>query len=133
MKHSLKQYAIAFYEALHEPEVNVSDVASRFVSLLKKDGVLKDTEKILTFFQNYWNTQEQSIDIIATTKHPLSLAQKKEIGSVIVKNFGVKQYTFAERMDPAILGGIVLRAGDTCIDGSTRRQLAMMRARMMDA
>jgi F-type H+-transporting ATPase subunit delta len=33
-------------------------------------------------------------------------------------------------VNPAILGGVVVRIGDTVMDGSVRRKLAMLRARM---
>lgn len=33
-------------------------------------------------------------------------------------------------VDPAILGGLVVRVGDTVIDGSVRRRLAMLRRRL---
>lgn len=34
-------------------------------------------------------------------------------------------------VDPAILGGLVVRVGDTVIDGSVRRRLSALRARML--
>jgi F-type H+-transporting ATPase subunit delta len=34
-------------------------------------------------------------------------------------------------VNPALLGGIVVRVGDTVMDGSVRRRLAVLRARMM--
>ena len=35
------------------------------------------------------------------------------------------------RVNPAILGGVVVRLGDTVLDGSVRRRLAKLRARML--
>jgi len=37
------------------------------------------------------------------------------------------------RVDPAILGGLVFRAGDTIYDGSLRRRLDRMRTLLLDA
>ena len=46
----------------------------------------------------------------------------KALGKNVVPHFHV---------NPAILGGVVVRVGDTVLDGSVRRRLAMLRARMM--
>ncbi|MHB1313102.1 MAG: F0F1 ATP synthase subunit delta [Gemmatimonadaceae bacterium] len=34
-------------------------------------------------------------------------------------------------MNPAILGGVVVRVGDTVMDGSVRRRLGTLRAQML--
>jgi F-type H+-transporting ATPase subunit delta len=34
-------------------------------------------------------------------------------------------------VNPSILGGVIVRVGDTVLDGSVRRRLATLRARMM--
>jgi F-type H+-transporting ATPase subunit delta len=34
-------------------------------------------------------------------------------------------------VNPAILGGVVVRVGDTVLDGSVRRRLASLRSRML--
>jgi len=34
-------------------------------------------------------------------------------------------------VNPGILGGVVVRVGDTVLDGSVRRRLATLRARML--
>jgi F-type H+-transporting ATPase subunit delta len=34
-------------------------------------------------------------------------------------------------VNPAILGGVVIRVGDTVLDGSVRRRLATLRSRML--
>jgi F-type H+-transporting ATPase subunit delta len=44
------------------------------------------------------------------------------VGKTVVPHFSVR---------PAILGGTIIRLGDTVMDGSVRRRLAMLRARML--
>ena len=46
----------------------------------------------------------------------------RAIGKDVVPHF---------RVDPAILGGVVVRVGDTVLDGSVRRRLSTLRARML--
>jgi F-type H+-transporting ATPase subunit delta len=37
-----------------------------------------------------------------------------------------------ERVDPAVIGGLVARVGDRVIDGSTRTKLSTMRRDLVD-
>lgn len=48
----------------------------------------------------------------------------RAFGKTVVPHFAV---------NPAIIGGIVVRAGDTVLDGSVRRRLAVLRERMGQA
>jgi len=59
----------------------------------------------------------------------LSAAQKKEMAVTLARLTGKKIETkFA--LDPALLGGAVVRIGDTIYDGSLRSRLNEMRARL---
>jgi F-type H+-transporting ATPase subunit delta len=59
----------------------------------------------------------------------LSAAQKKEMAAMLARLTGKKIETkFA--LDPALLGGAVVRIGDTIYDGSLRSRLNEMRARL---
>jgi len=49
---------------------------------------------------------------------------KRALGKDIVAHFHV---------NPTILGGVVVRVGDTVLDGSVRRRLATLRSRMLGA
>jgi F-type H+-transporting ATPase subunit delta len=46
----------------------------------------------------------------------------RALGKTVVPHFHV---------DPAVLGGIVVRVGDTVLDGSVRRRLAILRGKML--
>jgi F-type H+-transporting ATPase subunit delta len=48
----------------------------------------------------------------------------RALGKDVVPHFHV---------NPAILGGVVVRVGDTVLDGSIRRRLAALRANMLGA
>ena len=58
----------------------------------------------------------------ATTRETVSTALSKKLGKQVVPHF---------MLNPAILGGVVVRVGDTVMDGSVRRRLALLRSRML--
>jgi F-type H+-transporting ATPase subunit delta len=59
----------------------------------------------------------------------LSAAQKKEMAATLARLTGKKIET-KYALDPALLGGAVVRIGDTIYDGSLRSRLNEMRARL---
>jgi len=59
----------------------------------------------------------------------LSAGQKKEIAATLARMTG-KQVETKYALDPALLGGAVVRIGDTIYDGSLRSRLQEMRARL---
>ena len=59
----------------------------------------------------------------------LSAAQKKELAATLARLTG-KKIEPKYSLDPALLGGAVVRIGDTIYDGSLRSRLNEMRARL---
>ncbi len=60
----------------------------------------------------------------------LSAAQKKEMSATLARLTG-KKIEAKYALDPALLGGAVVRIGDTIYDGSLRSRLNEMRARLV--
>jgi F-type H+-transporting ATPase subunit delta len=57
---------------------------------------------------------------------------RQSISSQLSRAYG-KEVVPHFTVNPAILGGLVVRVGDTVLDGSVRRRLAMLRQRMLRA
>jgi len=59
----------------------------------------------------------------------LSAGQKKEIAATLARLTG-KRIETKYALDPALLGGAIVRIGDTIYDGSLRSRLNEMRTRL---
>ncbi|MEN9509497.1 MAG: hypothetical protein RLZZ621_2060, partial [Gemmatimonadota bacterium] len=64
-----------------------------------------------------------------TVARPSDDAETNAIAAQLSKVVG-KQVVPHLSVDPTILGGVVVRIGDTVMDGSVRRKLALLRRRM---
>ncbi|MEW2414062.1 F0F1 ATP synthase subunit delta [Streptomyces sp. NPDC046866] len=64
-----------------------------------------------------------------TSAVPLSDAQRNRLGAVLAKLYGREMHLNLD-VDPAVLGGIVVRVGDEVIDGSIAERLSEASRRM---
>ena len=72
---------------------------------------------------------EGRIHASVTVAHDADGAERNAIAARLSKVFG-KEVVAHFAVNPDILGGLVVRVGDTVLDGSMRRRLATLRARM---
>jgi F-type H+-transporting ATPase subunit delta len=65
-----------------------------------------------------------------TSSQPLTDAQKIDIAAQLKQSFG-KEAVLEEKVDPSLLGGIVIRIGDRVYDGSISGKMQQMRHAVM--
>jgi len=73
---------------------------------------------------------EVTADVV--TAHPLTDAQTKALAAELKKAIGGK-VSIAARVDPSILGGLVVKVGSRMVDSSLRTQLQRLRIAMKGA
>jgi F-type H+-transporting ATPase subunit delta len=85
--------------------------------------------EILATFQQVIRQRQGVAEAQISSAVELSAAQKKELAATLAKLTGKKIET-KYSLDPALLGGAVVRIGDTIYDGSLRSRLNEMRNRL---
>ena len=60
---------------------------------------------------------------------PMSPPQKESLKEMLERRTG-KKVVLEETVDPAVLGGLVVRVGSTVYDGSVRTQIEKMKERI---
>lgn len=66
-----------------------------------------------------------------TLSHPADEALRREIIGSLERRFG-KTMVADFQVDPALIGGVVIRVGDQILDGSFRRRVSTLRRRLSD-
>jgi F-type H+-transporting ATPase subunit delta len=85
--------------------------------------------EIVITFQQVLRQREGVAEAEISSAVELSAAQKKEMAKTLASLTGKKIET-KYSLDPALLGGAVVRIGDTIYDGSLRSRLNELRARL---
>ncbi len=117
------QYAVGLYESITgQSESAIPGILKRFVALLDEHKQLSQADKIIAAFHQYMNEQEGIVDVTATTTTPLDQSQQQEITESLAALLE-KQIVLHNVVNPSIMGGMVIKYGDTVADGSIRTKL----------
>lgn len=96
----------------------VHAISSSFFQLVVKKGrssILFDTAK--QFVQQY-NTIKGIVTAEVTSASALTDANRVEVISLVKKELGANEVLVKEKVDPALIGGFILKVGDRQFDAS---------------
>lgn len=92
------------------------------VRLLSENERLEVVSEIAQRYESLKNREMGVLDVDVTTAFPLDEAQQQSIAAVLKNKLGCDiRITSSE--EPALIGGVVIRAGDLVIDSSVQGQL----------
>jgi F-type H+-transporting ATPase subunit delta len=103
----------------------------RFVAVLAENKRLLLMPEICELFQLMKAQQENAVDVSITTAFPMNDEVLQQLGAVLSDRLG-RKVKIASDVDRGLLGGALIRAGDTVIDGSVRGRLDKL-AKAMNA
>ena len=69
--------------------------------------------------------EEKSLDVEVISAYELTAEQSDRLKTALNRKFE-KEITIESRVDSALIGGAIVRAGDVVIDGSVRGKLAKL-------
>lgn len=131
MKFNHRQYAQALHEALADTAPKDQDkVIENFIEILKAKGDLAEYEKIIAAYEAYDRELRGIVEVEVTTVEGSTKVNKSlidDLNKIVGKDIEVKQ-----KVDSNLIGGVVIRAGDTLIDGSLKNQLDQLQKNLKE-
>ncbi|MFA6525558.1 MAG: ATP synthase F1 subunit delta [Patescibacteria group bacterium] len=118
-----KKYARALYESLQgKDKKEIAEAISSFIQLMMRNKVIAKSDKIVDAFQEYSNEQEGIQAVSVYSVRALGHSEKNEIISGLKQALN-KEIKLIEYIDPEIMGGVILKYGDTVADGSVKKKI----------
>ena len=128
MKISTLQYASTLFDLTeNKSQEEVLDVVSKFAEQLKKDGQLKNADKIMEKFSDLYNSKNEIVVTQVCVRRDVSQDVLKDIEEFVKRKYGAKKVELKIVVDENIKGGIVLRVGDEVMDASVGGRLEKLR------
>jgi F-type H+-transporting ATPase subunit delta len=109
--------------------LGASKIIRNFLFVVVDHGRTHVLPEIVTAFQDVVRQRAGIAEAEISTPVALSAAQKAEFAFTLERMTG-KRVEAKYSLDPALLGGAVVRIGDSIYDGSLRQRLNAMRARL---
>ena len=104
---------------------DVTDVVSRFVRVLAENKRLALLPNIFAQFEALRAQEEKSLDVEVVSAFEMSDAEMQAL-TVALKTRFDRDVRLESSVDASLLGGAIIRAGDTVIDGSIRGKMKKM-------
>jgi len=127
----------AMREAIDSPNLSVNEQADlftqvcgdqldeqgqNFVKLLAENRRLTLFPEIAALYEELRADAEGTLEATVVSAKPISDAQQQDMASALKARFN-RDVVLHVEIDESIIGGAVIRAGDTVIDGSARGKL----------
>ena len=104
------------------PALGVDPVTANFLGVLAENGRLRELKAVLRAFRQLAAGHRGETSAEITSAHPLDDGQVAALKANLKARLG-RDVTIDARVDPSLLGGIVVRLGSQMIDASIRTKL----------
>ncbi|WP_447554753.1 F0F1 ATP synthase subunit delta [Vreelandella sp. EE22] len=95
---------------------------TRFLEALADQGRLTALPSIAEQFERLRADHEQRVEVMVTSAFELTADEQTKLANALKKRLN-REISITTQVDKSLIGGVILRAGDTVIDGSVRGRL----------
>ena len=119
-------------EGLRKAISGADDLVQNFLELLIENHRMPALLRIRRAYDALWEEENKLLPVEITSAIELDKKVIKQIGDQIGEQTG-KKVELSARVDPDVLGGLVVRVGNTILDASIRHRLDQLRKQVARA
>lgn len=128
MRLSPRQYAEGLYGSLSGKTREESDlIIANFLKLVRKSRRSKDLGRIVSVFEEVFNEKENILPVEIGTAREIGKEEAASIKRFLEGKYPGKKIEIVQKVDPRLLGGIIIRAGDDLWDMSLGKRIRRMK------
>jgi F-type H+-transporting ATPase subunit delta len=117
------QELVKFFSDILKPVLDPHKI--NFIRLLAEKNRLQALPDIAAMFKQVRAEDEKVISVQVSSATPLPMAYQQKLAQALTKRLQ-RTVELVCDIDPDVLGGVVIRAGDLVIDGSIRGKLTRL-------
>ena len=111
----------------------IDGLAERFIKLVASKRRLFAIERMIEDFGRLLDHDRGVVRAEVTVAEPLNDRRREELRQALQEASGGNVVEIAVKVDPAIIGGLVVKLGSRMVDGSLKTKLNTIRTRMKEA
>jgi F-type H+-transporting ATPase subunit delta len=119
-------------EGLRRAIEGASETFLNFLDVLVENHRMPAIFRIRRRFDELWQEEKRLLPVEITSAVDLDEATVRQVGDTIGEQTG-RSVELSSRVDPDILGGIVVRVGNVILDASIRNRLEQLRKQVAKA
>jgi F-type H+-transporting ATPase subunit delta len=108
------------------------EILLNFLSLLIENHRMPVIFRIRQAYERLWQEENKTLPVQITSAIALDEATTESLGRTIGERAG-RKVTLSAHVDPDILGGIIVRVGNSILDASIRNRLELLRRHVAQA
>ncbi|KAF3332761.1 ATP synthase subunit O [Carex littledalei] len=107
-------------------EAGFSDVTKNFLAVLASNGRLRNLERIAKRYVELSMIHRKELKVVVTSVIPLPAEEEKELKQVFAEKLPGITLKIEQKIDPSILGGVVVELGERVLDMSIKTRVKQM-------
>jgi F-type H+-transporting ATPase subunit delta len=119
-------------EGLDRAVSGAEEILINFIKLLIENHRTPVIFRVRREFDRLWEQENQLLPVLVTSAVELDQRTVSQIGDRIAEQTG-RKVDLSSQVDPEILGGIVVRVGNSILDASIRNRLESLRRQVARA
>ncbi|AVK63413.1 F0F1 ATP synthase subunit delta [Lactobacillus sp. CBA3606] len=109
-----------------------SEYIKNFIQMLYDYGRMANLVAIIDAFEQRYDESHKIVHAEVTSAVELSDEQADAIATAFSKRVGAEKVTLSQKVDPAIIGGVIVKSNNQTFDGSVALQLTNLRRALIN-